>query len=156
MKSSSPKWNKIEDLYKNELEYLKNGYQDLKTVSNAKDDIVQHFMEIMKEQENSISEFKLKTKRSFDGKLDLADFKTFGFRIINEPKIVFVNKNEQPLIKIENTELRLKQMHMDNELESLKDLYKELTDKWHDWLVQIADLKFQNEALVKSYESKIK
>ena len=89
-------------------------------------------MEIMKEQENSISEFKLKTKRSFDGKLDLADFKTFGFRIINEPKIVFVNKNEQPLIKIENTELRLKQMHMDNELESLKDLYKELTDKWHD------------------------
>ena len=156
MLSLSRKSNILKNYTNNELECLKNGYQDLKTVSNAKDEAVRHIMALMKDQETNIVEFKLKTKRSFEGKLDLADFKTFGFKINTDPKIVYVNKNEETVLKVENTELRLKQLHIDNELTSLKGLYKELTDKWRAGLILIEELKYEKEALINSYEAKIK
>jgi len=70
--------HKLQGIYKDELETLKNGYHELNLQTTIKDDIIYHLGHIIREQDQMAAEFKLKTKRDIDNKLQLADFVDFG------------------------------------------------------------------------------
>lgn len=150
------KLERVEGLYKNELECLKTGYQDLKSLSNVKDDTIKHLFEIIKDQDIIMTEFRLKTKQGIDGKLELADFHDYSFRLTSETKITVVDNKKLSQQNYQISQLKLKLRSIEEEFKNLSELHTDLIEKWKDALVMINQLEAEKEAIIQSYEMKIK
>lgn len=71
------KMHKVEDVYKDELEHLKNAYSQANLESTSKDEAIKHLWEIIRDQDQTMTEFKLKIKQDLNGKLELSDFRDY-------------------------------------------------------------------------------
>ena len=151
------KMRRVEEVYREELSHLKNAFYQAQLESKAKDDLIRHFTDIIRDLDMTIAEFKLKTKQDIDGKIELADFRSFSFRMPStKPKLEVHYKNYKTPLERKNKDLEKQNRLLESELQILKEQHEEILEKWKSGLLKINYLEQDIRNLNKSHDETIK
>lgn len=109
---------------------------------------------MIKEVEQHFSQFKMKVKTDLDGKLKLNDFGDIGFTMDKDMKIVSFNKKKLLGIQIELIDEKSKNKLLEDEFAELKEMHKDLIEKWKEGNDRIAQLEKDKIDLKADYEQR--
>ena len=95
--------------------------------------------------------------KDIHGKLALADFGDYSFRLPEEkPKIIIVKNNILTPVQKENKRLKLENKDLESQLMILRKQHEDIIEKWRSGLMKIYDLEKEKVEMVESYAQKVK
>ncbi|CAI2365436.1 unnamed protein product [Moneuplotes crassus] len=150
------KMQRIDQVYKNELEHLRKSVQTANLESTSKDDIVNKLVGLICYQDMIMTNFQIKIKKDIHNNFSLSDFYQPSFeKPSSNPIIIPVPKKRLTLIQKENKMLKLHVSQLESELTIMKGECESIIEKWKKCLLKINSLERENKSAIESYEAKI-